>query len=172
MYLITIRRHSVWILLYQSFCRGKGGFWSSLPWADLINLHPQVNCVASIEDVCLVQQYEGASVRWGHGKLDSICRWSFWIQGRLCVCFLWVLHEPSTASCERFQGWGESRVRRSCILFSGSHVTGPSRPPFPIVATWKLFLFIQKRLRDAGYVDNICSVQIYFIIKIPYNFVL
>lgn len=106
MYLITIRRHSVWILLYQPFCRGKGGFWSSLPWADLINLHPQVNCVASIEDVCLVQQYKGALVRWGHGKLDSICRWSFWIQGRLCVCFLWVLHEPSTASCWELPGAG------------------------------------------------------------------
>ena len=73
---------------------------------------------------------------------------------------------------ESFQGWGGSREEESCILFSGSHVTGPSRPPFPIVATCKLFLFIQKRLRDAGYVDNICNVQIYFIIKIPYNFVL
>ena len=68
---------------------------------------------------------------------------------------------------ESFQGWGGSQGRRrSCILVSGSHLTGPSHPPFPIVATWKLFLFIQKRLRDAGCVDNICNVQIYFIIKI------
>ena len=86
---------------------------------------------------------------------------------RVCVSFESCMSLAQLLA-ESFQGWGGSQGRRrSCILFSESDVTGPSHPPFPIVATWKLFLFIQKRLRDAAYVDNICKVQIFFIIKIP-----
>lgn len=68
-------------------------------------------------------------------------------------------------------GW-ESGEKEELHLVLWKSPYGPSHPPFPIVATWKLFLFIQKRLRDAGCVDNICNVQIYFIIKMPYNSVL
>lgn len=113
MYLNTIWRRSVQILLsYQPFHRGEGGFWWSLPWNGLINLHPQVNWVASTEGVCSAQQCWGALGRWGDVTLAASPGDVFEFMAD-SVCFLSVSQGPSTVSCRELLGMGwESRMKK------------------------------------------------------------